>query len=138
MLTRFAKITFASSLFAAALATGCTVTTSTGTDTTLTVDNEESFEIDNIWISPDSFAETDDILGGIPLQPGETITVSVECDNYDITVADPTETCEVGNYALCGGDNEFILDNTFFDTCAAGRVGTPALQPKTSATTSQR
>jgi hypothetical protein len=141
MLTRFATTTFFASLLAAGLATGCTVSASTNTDSILTIDNQETFEIDNIFIGPDdgSFVETDDILDGIPLQPGESITVQVVCGTYDIVVTDPTTGaggCDAGAFDLCASNDEFIIDDAFFNDCLAPRKSMPT--PKLSAPTAQR
>jgi hypothetical protein len=147
MLIRFATITFAASLMAG-LATGCTVTTSSddGSDSTLTIVNDESFDIDNIYISPSGWATSDDILAGVPLDNGDSITVSLECDSYDVEIIDATGTdCYISDYSLCGTDDEWDLTDSFFDECASTEPRTPVaaphsltLPPVTTATTSAK
>ena|ERR1700733_15345533 len=134
MLIRFATTTLAASLLAGVLATGCTVTTSSGDDgssATLTIVNDESFDIDNIYISPSGFDQTDDILGGVPLDNGDTITVSVTCDDYDVEIIDATGTdCYISEYSLCGTDDTWDLTDSFFDGCASTEPRTPVAAPK--------
>jgi hypothetical protein len=124
MLIRFATTTLAASLLAGILATGCTVTTSSdddGSSATLTIVNDESFEIDNIYISPSGWATGDDVLGGVPLSndPGDnSITVSVTCDDYDIEIVDPESDCYIAEYSLCGTDDEWDITDSFFAGCS--------------------
>jgi hypothetical protein len=135
MLIRFATTTFAVSLVAA-LATGCTVTTSNDDDggtASLKIINDESFDIDNIYISPSGFETDDDILGGVALSPGDDITVSVTCDDYDIEIIDATGTdCYISEYSLCGTDDEWDLTDSFFDSCASTEPRTPVAAPVAS------
>jgi|HubBroStandDraft_6_1064221.scaffolds.fasta_scaffold527126_2 hypothetical protein len=128
MLNRFAKITFAASLLVGAFATGCTVTTSDDSgDASLKIVNDESFDIDNIYISPSGFDQSDDILGGIPLDNGDSITISVECDSYDIEIIDTVSDCYISAYSLCGTDDEWDITDSFIEECSA-------TEPRTSST----
>jgi len=70
----------------------------------------------------------------VPLAPGATITVSVASDTYDVEIIDATNTdCYVAAYDLCETDDQWDLDNTFFNTCASSpRVVAP--KPPTHAT----
>src|ERR1700689_57085 len=106
MLIRFATTTLAASLLAGVLATGCTVTTSSdddGSSATLTIVNAESFDIHNIYISPPGGGTADEGLGGVPLDNGDMIPVSVTCDDYDVEIIDATGTdCYISEYSLCG------------------------------------
>jgi hypothetical protein len=135
MLIRFATTTFAVSLFAAALATGCTVTTSNdddGSTASLTITNDETFDITNIYISPSGFETDDDILGGVPLDntpPDNTVTVSVTCDSYDIEIVDPVSDCYISDYSLCGTDDEWDITDSFFDGCSSTEPRTPGSAP---------
>ena len=91
----------------------------TDTSATLTIVNQESYAITDIYLSPTgSFATTDNLLGSVPLGANESITVSVNCDTYDIEIIDdfPTD-CKISSYDLCGTDDQFLLDDTFFATC---------------------
>ncbi len=134
MLIRFATTTLAASLLAGILATGCTVTTSSdddGSSATLTIVNDETFDIDNIYISPSGWATDDDVLGGVPLDNGDMITVSVTCDDYDVEIIDATGTdCFISEYSLCGTDDTWDLTDSFFDTCADSEPRTPVKAPK--------
>jgi hypothetical protein len=138
MLIRFATTTLAASLFAGVLATGCTVTTSSdddGSSATLTIVNDETFDIDNIYISPSGWATDDDILAGVPLDNGDSITVSVTCDDYDVEIIDATGTdCYISEYSLCGTDDTWDLTDAFFDGCASTEPRTPVAAPKVPTT----
>jgi hypothetical protein len=139
MLIRFATTTLAASLLAGVLATGCTVTTSSdddGSSATLTIVNDETFDIDNIYISPSGWDTTDDVLGGVPLDNGDMITVSVTCDDYDVEIIDATGTdCYISEYSLCGTDDTWDLTDSFFETCASTEPRTPVKAPKLPTTT---
>jgi hypothetical protein len=125
MLIRFATTTFAVSLFAAALATGCTVTTNDdddGSTASLTITNDETFDITNIYISPSGFETDDDILNGIALDntpPDNMVTVSVDCGTYDIEIVDPESDCYIQDYSLCGTDDEWDITDSFFAGCSS-------------------
>ena len=132
MLNRFAKFTFAASILVGALvATGCTVTTSDddSSDASLKIVNDETFDIENIYISPSGFDQSDDILGGIPLDNGDSITVSVQCDTYDIEIIDPISDCYISEYSLCGTDDEWDITDSFFDGCSSTEPRTPGSAP---------
>ncbi|HEY3806629.1 MAG TPA: hypothetical protein VGL61_28685 [Kofleriaceae bacterium] len=135
MLIRFATTTFAVSLVAA-LVTGCTVTTNDDDDdssASLTIVNDESFDIDNIFISPSGFAQSDDILGGTVLEPSpavdDTITVTVDCGTYDIEIVDDSgvdNDCYISDYSLCGTDDEWDITDDFFNSsCSSTEPRTP-------------
>jgi hypothetical protein len=123
MLIRFTSTTLFATLITAALAGGCTVSTTSDDDdtATLTVVNDETFAITDLYIGPDdgTYVTTDNLLGDVPLENGDTITISVTCDTYDVEIIDETGTdCYVAGYNLCGTDDEWDLDDAFFATCA--------------------
>ena len=123
MLIRFATTTFVASIFAAALATGCTVSasTDTGTDSTLRIQNDEDFDITHLWIDPSGFAESDDLLGGVPLQTGgDFIDVQVSCGTYDIEFTDDgpaPNDCQIQDFSLCGESDLLDIDTAFVADC---------------------
>lgn len=120
---------FASSFVALSLLSFGAGACMTASDASLTVVNQESFTITDLYIGPNdgTYATTDNLLGDVPLAPGDTITVSVACDTYDVEIIDETGTdCYVAGYDLCGTNDQWDLDNTFFDTCASSpRVVAP-------------
>jgi len=112
------------------IAAGCS-SSSSPSDATLTIVNQETFDITDIYIGPSdgTYPTTDNLLGSVPLAPGDSITVSVACDTYDVEIIDATNTdCYVAAYNLCGTDDQWDLDDTFFNTCASS----PLLKPTVS------
>lgn len=92
-------------------------------DNTLTVYNESSYVIDFLYITEvDTFDWGPNVLGGSALFPGESVTVSVGCDTYDIKVVDETGVeCELYNVDVCfGEDDGWVVDDFTLDTCAFG------------------
>jgi len=116
MFIRLTTTTFLATLLTAALGAGCTVSTDNG-DSTLTVENEESVPIDGIFVNAvgdDTF--TDNLLGDVPLDTGDTITLDVTCDNYDIEITDEAGgDCQFLDYQLCFTDEDWIITDS---TCA--------------------
>jgi hypothetical protein len=92
-------------------------------DNTLTVYNESSYVIDFLYITEvDTFDWGPNVLGGSALFPGDSITVDVGCDTYDIKVVDETGVeCELYNVDVCfGEDDGWVVDDFTLDTCAFG------------------
>ena len=111
------------------LATAACSSSSGPSDATLTIANQETFSITDIYIGPSdgTFPTSDNLLSAGTLDPGVQITVSVQCEAYDVEIIDATGTdCYVLNYSLCGTDDIWILDNTFFNTCSSTPRKAPA------------
>jgi hypothetical protein len=102
-------------------AQGCVVVSDDGE--TITVANDSDYVIEDLYITEqDTFDWGRDLLGGDALFPGESITIGVSCDVYDIKVVDDTGVeCELYGVDVCfGEDDGWSVDNFTLDTCAFG------------------
>ncbi|HEY4241245.1 MAG TPA: hypothetical protein VGM88_15590 [Kofleriaceae bacterium] len=115
MLLRFASITtlLGSLLVAGAGLTGCT-TDDTATLTVVNTYNDPDIDITELYISAvgdDTF--TDNLLDE-DLQNGDSITIEVTCDSYDVEVVDSDGfDCVAPDFDLCGTDDELDVDESF-------------------------
>ena len=110
------KAKLISSLFLfSLLAPGCG-----GGDSTITVWNESNYIIEDIYVTQvDTFDWGPDLLGGDVLRSGESITIEVDCDVYDIKVIDETGVpCELHDIDVCLEDDGWVIDDVTLDTCA--------------------
>ena len=101
-------------------AQGCVVVSD---DESITLYNESSYVIEDVYITErDTFDWGPNILGGDVLFPGESISVSVSCDLYDVKVIDETGVeCVLEGIDVCfGEDDGWVIDNATLDTCAFG------------------
>ena len=118
-MSRFA---FATLLAATSFATACS------SDATLTVSNQESFAITDLYVDAvgdESFSVN--LLGNVPLQPGQSIKVGVTCDHYDVEIIDAAGgDCIVHNADLCFNDAAWIIDDSFC-TFSSRSSGEPAI-----------
>ena len=103
----------------ALLAPGCG-----GGDSTITVWNDSSYAIEDIYVTEvGTFDWGPDLLGNDVLLPGEDISVVVDCDTYDIKVVDETGVeCELYDVDVCFEDDGWVIDDVILDTCAFGGV----------------
>ena len=114
------------SLFAtAAIASfaGCstTATTTTGTDSTISVDNASQSNIVDIRIAAVGDTDFGPNLLNADLTPGDTLTISVACDTYDIQLTDETNTtCVLDSVNVCGSDATWQITETDLNNCASG------------------
>jgi hypothetical protein len=92
---------------------------------TITVDNEESFALTDLYIDDvgnDTFS--DNLLGNVPLQMGETIVVDLPCSNYDVEIIDEAGgDCKVFNTDPCGPTGATFTINDAFCTFSQFRDG---------------
>jgi hypothetical protein len=102
------------------LAQGCVVVSDDTSE--ITVYNESSYVIEQLYITEvDTFSWGDDLLYGDVLFPGESITVGVYCDIYDIQVVDETGVpCELYDVDVCYDSAGWVIDDFTLDTCAWG------------------
>jgi hypothetical protein len=91
-------------------------------DSTITFWNESSYAIEDIYVTEvDTFDWGPDLLGGDVLLPGESISVVVDCNTYDVKVIDETGVeCELYNIDVCFDDDGWVIDDATLDTCAFG------------------
>ncbi|HEV7555548.1 MAG TPA: hypothetical protein VGO00_08850 [Kofleriaceae bacterium] len=95
----------------------CTSDPGPSTDATITIDNQESFAITDIYIDDvGNDTLSDNVLGNVPLQPGDQIIVNVSCSTYDVTMIDETDvTCAVHSVDLCANDAVLVINDAFCD-----------------------
>lgn len=109
-------------LLASSLATGCIIVADD--DATLTIDNQSDYVLVDIALRT-SFGSDEygpNILRGDALFPDEVITVSVECNTYDVFILDEDAVaCELLNLDLCFNDAVWIIDNQELDSCIFAR-----------------
>jgi hypothetical protein len=135
MKNRLSSLSVLATLIAGAfIAAGC----SSSSDATLTVENEESFQITQIYVNAvgdDNFA--DNLLGSQPLAMGESITFGVACDHYDVEIVDESGAdCQVLDTDLCFNDSDWIINDSFCHLTARKDDGSklPLISiPKTTA-----
>ena len=88
---------------------GCTTS-----DSSVTVENEQSVAIDQLYVDDvgdESFS--DNLVAGDPLEPDSTITIGVSCGNYDVSIHNVDAThCVITDLSLCFNDVDWIIDDT--------------------------
>jgi hypothetical protein len=129
------------------IASGCIIDTG-GDDATLTVFNDSSFVIEELYLAPvgtrsygpNELCFPEDVRGDIcpdpddALFPDESITLGVDCDFYDALVIDEDGVeCEVFDLDLCLNDAEWVIRNntcTVFEAAARERAAKAAQDAK--------
>jgi hypothetical protein len=110
---------FVSLCATAALASfaGC----STTDDSTISVDNQSQSNIQDIRIAGTGDTNFGPNLLGSDLAPGDTLTISVVCDTYDIQLTDETDTtCVLQGVDVCGSDATWVITEADLNDCANG------------------
>lgn len=111
-------------LFGASAIAGCSDDNNDNTDATLSVHNESSFQIVELHVT--SVGNSDwgpNLVAGAPLDPGEQLTLGVNCDTYDALLVDEAGVdCQLHSLDLCANDADWIIHD---DTCAAFSQGAP-------------
>lgn len=89
-------------------------------DGLLTVVNDSSFVIEELRVADiGSRFFGRDLTGGIDLFPGESITVELNCDFYDILFVDELALeCIVTDVDVCFDRTFFFIDDVLLDECA--------------------
>lgn len=101
---------------------GCVIVTDDAN--TITIYNESSYDIYELYVTPDYVFDwgpnllRNDVLTAY----GDRITIEVDCDVYDIKVVDDTGLpCELYGVDVCfGEDDAWVIDDFTLDTCAFG------------------
>lgn len=112
-----------------ALAAGCSSSDNTTTDATLRVQNSSDFDIVELHVAPvGTTTWGPNLIVGDTLAPGDSLTVGVVCDTYDVRLVDDSGVpCELNDLDLCLNDADFIIHNntcTVFGASEAPREGT--------------
>jgi hypothetical protein len=109
MLLRFGSAPILFTLIVA----GCTSSTTTEPDATITVINDEDFAITDIYIDPVGGPLGDNLLTS-DLLPTEQITFGLDCDTYDVEMIDEVGgDCIVHDTDTCLNDAVLHVDNDF-------------------------
>lgn len=97
-----------------------------GSDSELTIQNESSFVLEEIYVTPvDAFDWGPELLGSDILFPGELFTIELGCDIYDVMVVDELGTeCVLFDLDLCFDDATWVITNATLSFCDFGVAGT--------------
>lgn len=101
------------------LGSGCVISSSDDDDSTLTVANESSFVVEDLFVV-ESFSTTwgPDLLGADALFPGESVTILLECGIYDALVVDEDGfECQLLDIDLCFEDAVWVIDDLTLNRC---------------------
>ncbi len=129
MTTRLASLLstgLLSCVLAACSAEG-SITTGPIDDSSLRVQNQSDFVIEEVYLtSVGSSTWGPNRLGGDALFPDETLTLGVSCGNYDALLVDEDGIdCEIRNLDLCLNDALWVIRNntcTVFGAAAKERA----------------
>ena len=91
-----------------------------GGDSSLTINNDSSYSLIGIYLSPTtSVSWGNDLLGSEILIPGEVFEVSgIDCDTYDIRVVDEdNDECILDAVDLCLDNAVWHIDNAELGSC---------------------
>lgn len=101
---------------------------STDDDALLTVRNDSSFVIEELRVAEvgSRFFGPDLFPGADGLFPGETISLRLDCDFYDILFVDEFDLeCVVLDIDVCVVRTVFVIDDDLLDSCAFSLDATP-------------
>ena len=99
----------------------CTIITTDDDDGLLSVRNSSSFVIEEIRVAEvgSRFYGPDLVPGGDALFPGETISIRLDCDYYDLLFVDELGLeCEVLDIDVCVSRTIFVIDDFLLNDCA--------------------
>ena len=104
---------------------GCIVVEDTGpvddttNDSTLTIENDSNYALKEIRVTEvDNPSWGPNLMGGDVLLPGESITVELVCNTYDVLVVDQDDfSCELNNLDLCFDDAVWPITNSTLNNC---------------------
>ena len=93
-------------------------------DSTLTIDNQSSYAIHEVYLAEISEPNWGpELLRSSVLYPGELLEIrNVNCGTYDALVYDELgASCELSNIDLCFDDARWVIDNALLSTCTIFR-----------------
>ena len=90
-----------------------------GNDSSLTIENGSDFALAEIRVTEvNNPSWGPNLMAGDILLPGESITVLLDCDTYDVLVVDEDGFgCELNGLDLCFDDAIWTISNRTLDTC---------------------
>ena len=89
-------------------------------DSNLTIENESSFTMIGIYLSPTTSVRWgEDLLGADVLEPGDSLEISgIDCDVYDIRIVDEDDDeCVLESVDLCLDDATWTIDDDELIDC---------------------
>jgi hypothetical protein len=100
-------------------ATGCIISDG---DSSLTLYNDSSYALYEVYLAEETDPSWGPNLLPQPLFPGdELIITDIECGTYDVLVVDDTGVeCQLSGLDLCFDDDAWVIDDFTLDTCAFG------------------
>lgn len=100
-------------------ATGCIIADG---DSSLTIANDSSYVIEEVYLAEVNAPTWGPQLLPQPLFPGDDIVIeSIDCGTYDALVVDETGVeCELSGLDLCFDDDIWVIDDFTLDVCAFG------------------
>lgn len=102
------------------LSSACVIVTEDPPDASLTIVNESSYAIYELYVSEVERSDYGrNLLGAGPLLPGEEILIDVYCDYYDVLLIDQDGyECELLALDLCYQDTVWVIDNAELASCS--------------------
>jgi len=90
-----------------------------GQDASLTIVNDSDYILEEVRIAPVDSRSWGPNMTPDALFPGENLTVTVDCDYYDVLVVDETGVdCVLADIDLCFSDDTWVITNATLDACA--------------------
>lgn len=107
-------------LLASVLASSCFYAPGPGqNDGTITIENDSSYVLTEVRVTPVSSSSWGPNLLGSALYPNQRLTVSVSCETYDVLVSDEhARDCTLSAVDLCFTDSLWVIDNRTLRNCA--------------------
>ena len=96
---------------------GCVI--SSEGDASITIANDSSYVLVDVRVSPvGARSWGPNLLRGDVLYPGEDLTVTLDCDFYDVLVEDELgATCVLADLDLCFSDDVWLIRNATLASC---------------------
>jgi hypothetical protein len=90
-----------------------------GEDSSLTIENQSDFALAEIRVTEVSNPSWGpNLIGGDVLLPGESITVLLDCNTFDVLVVDEDDfSCELQGLDLCFDDAIWTVTNRTLERC---------------------
>jgi hypothetical protein len=84
----------------------------------LSVENDSSFTLTEVRVAPVDQVDWGPNLLPDVLFPGESLTIDLDCDTYDVLVSDNAgRSCELDSLDLCFSDDIWHVDDATLANC---------------------
>ena len=118
--TKVTGFIIAIAIAVAMLGTSCIIS-SDDDDSTITVENQSSYVIEEVRVAAVGVDTWGPNLIPGALFPGESVTISVDCDTYDVLIVDETGLdCTLVGLDLCFEDGTWVVTDGTLNQCAFG------------------